>query len=307
MARPLPVSRLIAALPTHQRTDLTRQKGLIMRKLISTLALALGFAIPATTADARVSWGEGLRHVAETNVPDSQGNPMSLCHLVNYADLLFVPVYTSVQGYALSSNGCASGAFRSVSAELFADMQARGIIPATLPATPSLDLKNLIWGHAWVILVGLGLLKTALVARSSGRGRKPKKAGAPDMLAIHSLVAMSQVALADGLIDDAEVHKISSILTRLTGKAYSMQQVSDLLAQLNPSPSDIEQIGQDLSERDRQIVLEAALNIAVADGDMHPNEYAVISDLAQRMRIGANEFRGAMARITAHLQTIQPA
>ena len=126
------------------------------------------------------------------------------------------------------------------------------------------------------------------------------------MLAIHSLVAMSQVAIADGRIDDAEVHQIAQILTRLTGKGYGPQQVMEMLQRLNPSAADLAQVGQDLSEKDRQIVLEAALNIAVADGEIHPNEYAVVSDLAQRMRIGSDQFRSAMARISAHLQTVQP-
>jgi tellurite resistance protein len=125
------------------------------------------------------------------------------------------------------------------------------------------------------------------------------------MLAIHSLVAMSQVAIADGRLDDAEVHHIANILTRLTGKTYAPQQVIDMLSKLNPSPSDIEQVGQDLSDKDRQIVLEAALNIAVADGEIHPHEYAVVSELAQRMRIGADQFRSALARISVHLQIVQ--
>ena len=127
------------------------------------------------------------------------------------------------------------------------------------------------------------------------------------MLAIHSLVAMSQVAVADGRIDAAEVRQISSILTRLTGQGYGVEQVQDMLQRLNPSPSDLAQVGQDLSEADRQIVLEAALNIAVADGEIHPSEYAVVSDLAQRMAIGAEPFRAALHRISAHLQTAQPA
>jgi tellurite resistance protein len=127
------------------------------------------------------------------------------------------------------------------------------------------------------------------------------------MLVIHSLVAMSQVAIADGRLDDAEVHHIANILTRLTGNSYGPQQIIDMLSKLNPSPSDIEQVGQDLSDKDRQIVLEAALNIAVADGEIHPNEYAVVSELAHRMRIGADQFRDALARISAHLQTVQSA
>jgi tellurite resistance protein len=118
-------------------------------------------------------------------------------------------------------------------------------------------------------------------------------------------VAMSQVAIADGRLDDAEVHHIANILTRLTGNSYGPQQIIDMLSKLNPSPSNIEQVGQDLSDKDRQIVLEAALNIAVADGEIHPNEYAVVSELAQRMRIGEDQFRDALARISAHLQTVQ--
>jgi hypothetical protein len=31
----------------------------------------------------------------------------------------------------------------------------------------------------------------------------------------------------------------------------------------------------------------------------------VVSELAQRMRIGADQFRDALARISAHLQTVQ--
>jgi hypothetical protein len=75
---------------------------------------------------------------------------------------------------------------------------------------------------------------------------------------------------------------------------------------LNPSPSDIEQVGRDLSDKDRQIVLEAALNNAVADGEIHPNEYAVVSELAA-LRIGADQFPrcvGARFRPSATVQSL---
>jgi hypothetical protein len=45
-----------------------------------------------------------------------------------------------------------------------------------------------------------------------------------------------------------------------------------MLNKLNPSSSDIEQVRQDLSDKDRQIVLEATLNFPVADGEIHLNE-----------------------------------
>ncbi|MCW1949829.1 MAG: TerB family tellurite resistance protein [Octadecabacter sp.] len=276
-----------------------------MRKLLPILALAFGLTTTASIADARISSGEDLRFVAESNVPGAADGPVSLCHLVGFSDALFIPVYTTVKAYALSPDGCVGDSYRALSADQFLAMQAAGMFPSDLPATPKASIPDLAWGHAWLVLGGVGIL-FGLLGAIGGRIRGPRKAKAPDALAIHSLVAMSQVAIADGRIDDSEVQQISSILTRLTGTSYAPQQVMDLLSRLNPSSSDIDQIGEGLSEKDRQIVLEAALNIAVADGEIHPNEYAVVSDLAQRMRIGGDQFRQAIARIAAHLQSAQP-
>jgi tellurite resistance protein len=276
-----------------------------MRIFMSMIALILGVTIASSAQAGLGRWGEDLRFVAETSIPktDSSGTA-SLCHLVDFADILFVPIYTSVQGYALSNDGCTGNSFRDVTPEDFNALQLSSLVPTTLPVIASANITSLIWGHAWFVVVALGLLFRAVHA-VLGHMRRPRKSGAPDMLAIHSLVAMSQVAIADGRLDDAEVHQIAKILTRLTGKIYAPQQVMEMLRKLNPSPSDIEQVGQDLSDKDRQIVLEAALNIAVADGEIHPNEYAVVSGLAQRMRIGADPFRSALARISTHLQTVQ--
>ncbi|AGI69562.1 hypothetical protein OAN307_c41640 [Octadecabacter antarcticus 307] len=276
-----------------------------MQKFISVTALILGMTVASAAQAGAVRWGEDLRFVAETSIPKADGTgTVSLCHLVDFAKVLFVPVYTTVQGYALSNDGCTGNSFRKVTPEDFAVLQLSSLVPMTLPPIASANLTSLIWGHAWLVVGVLGLLFRAMRA-VLGRSRCPRKSGAPDLLAIHSLVAMSQVAIADGRLDDAEVQQIAKILTRLTGKTYTPQQVMDMLSKLNPSPSDIEQVGQDLSDKDRQIVLEAALNIAVADGEIYPNEYAVVSDLAQRMRIGAGPFRSALVRISAHLQTVQ--
>jgi uncharacterized tellurite resistance protein B-like protein len=276
-----------------------------MRKFIPTTVLIVGLTV-ASSAQAGVGrWGADLRYVAETTIPQSTGTgTLSVCHLVDFADIFFVPVYTTIQGYALSSDGCTGNSFRDVTPENFVALQMSGLVPMDLPGIASVSLTSIIWGHALIVATALGLLFRALRA-VSGCARRPHKSGTPDMLAIHSLVAMSQVAIADGRLDDAEVHHIANILTRLTGNSYGPQQIIDMLSKLNPSPSDIEQVGQDLSEKDRQIVLEAALNIAVADGEIHPNEYAVVSELAQRMRIGADQFRSALARISVHLQIVQ--
>ena len=279
-----------------------------MRMFFALAALSLGLSTASTAEAGAGRYGTDLRFVAETSIPAPGGGTIAVCHLVDFMHILFVPVYTVVEGYALSNDGCVGDTYRDLTAENLEVLQLSGMVDASLPATPRTSLADKAWGHAWLIAGAVGLLFRGAMMVLSGNGRsRRRKSAAPDTLAIHSLVAMSQVAVADGHIDDREIHQISSILTRLTGQGYSIEQVADLLARLNPSPADLAQVGQDLSERDRQIVLEAALNIAVADGEIHPNEYAVVSDLAQRMMVGAEAFREALNRISAHMQRTQPA
>ncbi len=284
----------------------------MMRLFLMMFALTMGLFSPSA-AEARrsggaIQSGTDLRFVAETTIPGITGDSQTIavCHLVEYAALLFVPIYTTTKGYALSPDGCTGDSYRDLSAEHLGDLQAAGMVDPALPADPKASFKDLVWGHAWIIVGAIGLLfQLAIWLRSRPQGRKRSKTS--DTLAIHSLVAMSQVAVADGHIDQRELKQISSILTRLTGQGYSMQQVSDLLTRINPSPNDLAKVGLDLSDADRQIVLEAALNIAVADGEIHPHEYAVVSDLAQRMMIGADQFRNALNRISAHMHATNPA
>ncbi len=276
-----------------------------MKRYAPILALALGLTA-ATAANADVGrWGSELRYVADTTVPTSAASGVaSLCHIVESAEFLSLPVYTRTTGYSLSPVGCSVNLSRKLSMEEFVDLQIGGYIPQDIPIIATSDITSRLWGHAWLVFGGLAVVLAA--ARITMGARKPRRAPTPDALAIHSLVAMSQVAIADGRIEDGEVLQIAHILTRLTGKSYGPGQVMEMLKTLNPSASDLAQVGEDLSDKERQIVLEAALNIAAADRDIHPTEYAVVSELAQRMRIGSDQFRTTLARLSAHLQTVRP-
>ncbi|WP_281984545.1 TerB family tellurite resistance protein [Thalassorhabdomicrobium marinisediminis] len=129
----------------------------------------------------------------------------------------------------------------------------------------------------------------------------------PEQLTLHAVVAMSQVVIATGRMDDAAVQQIAAILTRLTGREYGPAQVMEMLQKLNPTAEDLAQVGQDLPERDREIVLEAALQLAVAKGEIRHPEYEVVSDLALRMQVGAEAFRRAVRNVSAHFQTMRAA
>jgi len=267
---------------------------------MSAFGLCLIVASPADAAPGR--WGTDLRFVASTTIPANGGQTLSLCHLVDTMEILFVPVYTVVEGYALAKDNCSSDSYGDLSNAQLASLKADGLVAADIPDTPQLNPTQFAWGHAWLIFGALALVFRGLMFLMSRNGRSRRK-NVRDTLATHALIAMSQVAVADGRIDQSEIKSISALLARLTGRGYSMDQVSDLLSRLAPSRDDLAQVGQDLSQKDRQIVLEAALSIAAADGEIHPSEYAVISDLAQRMAISADQFRTTLARASAHLNS----
>lgn len=278
-----------------------------MKKFLSTITLALGLTLAMTgTAQAGAGrWGEDLRFVSETQMPTPTGGTYSLCYLVDFMDVLFVPIYTSIESYALSADSCTGDSYRPLSAEQVESLQMAGLLSADLPVEPKLGIKDLIVGHAGILLALLaGFFK---VLAWFIHDRKPRRrAKTSDALTVNALAAMCHVAVSDGHIDESEVSQIAAILTRLTGRGFDRDRVRGLLNQILATTVDVNQIGADLTEQERRIVMEAALNIAVADGEIHPNEYQLVSQIATAMRIGGDEFRQALARISATMHNRQP-
>lgn len=270
--------------------------------LIAVLPLMVGLAAPSAIQAGVLTQRETLRFVAHTAIPPTDSaTSISLCHSIDQTALLGLPVYTQTKGYALAEYKCAAGTAQDLSAQHLADLQAAGFVSASLPSEAKANLVQFFWGHAVLVLMGLLLFARSII--NIIRHERRTKPASPDALALHSLVAMSQVAVADGSLETPKKQQISQILTRLTGQFYTVEHVSDLLDRLAPSADDLADVGLNLSDKDRQIVLEAALNVAVSDGHIQPKEYEIVTYLAERMRIGAEPFRSALRRIAGHLHT----
>jgi len=94
------VHHISAASLADSCPQLMLYKGLPMRKLISITALILGMTVVTSTQAGAGRWGADLRFVAETTIPQSSGiGTVSICHLFDYEDVFFVPVYMTLQGY----------------------------------------------------------------------------------------------------------------------------------------------------------------------------------------------------------------
>ena len=139
--------------------------------VLGALALGIATATPADAGPAR--YGQDLHFVADTQIPSpGGGKTIALCHLVDYVQVLFVPVYTFVEGYALSSDGCAGTSYRDLSSEHLLDLQRAGFISPDIPATPQVTLKDLLWGHAWLVIGAVTLLLKG-IAKLESRSQKP--------------------------------------------------------------------------------------------------------------------------------------
>jgi len=149
-----------------------------MRKFLALAALTLGLTT-ATNAEAGAGrYGTDLHFVADTTIPAPDGGTVALCHLVDFMQVLFVPVYTGVEGYALSSDGCTGDMYRDLSAENLSSLQASGMIDVSIPAEPKVSLGQLAWGHAWLIAGAVGLLFRGLMLLLAGGHRRRKSAAA---------------------------------------------------------------------------------------------------------------------------------
>jgi uncharacterized tellurite resistance protein B-like protein len=272
--------------------------------LIGFVATLISVASPADARRGGAGFsGEKLVFVSPSSIPIDlnapSGGNMSICHLVDTMSIVFVPLYTSVQSYVLSDQNCEGDTFYNISQEQFASFQAMVLIPADLPAEPKLSVSQLIFGHAFIIFVAMGLFFKLLINFRS-RPRKPKVSSEAVM---QTMAAMCHMSTVDGDVDENEIREISAIMMRLTGRKVSFAEVSNLLRDMQNDPIDPSLLGRDLKKGENLIVLEAALNIAVADGRMDPSEYALIQEIAQALRISGADFRDALARIAGHLST----
>lgn len=279
-----------------------------------TVLLVTGIAPPAEagrrsgdgdgTGFGLYTTGQELLYVAETNMPDGAGGTLSLCHLVDRASFFGVlPIYTTLEGYAVAENGCDATAYNPVSDLSLIAYQNSGAIPREIPSEPSLSVLQIAWGHAF--LLGFGLILLAKAARGAfGRdGQRRRSAGAlpmknADAVAVHSIIAMSNVAQADGHLDPSELHEMARILSRIKGQDFPSDRVAAIVEQTNPTMEEFAQVGQGLHPKDRRVVMQAALTIAVADGRIDPREYDLVANLATQMGISGDDFRAALRRVS---------
>lgn len=121
------------------------------------------------------------------------------------------------------------------------------------------------------------------------------------------MVAMKQVMiamlLADGVIDDDEVKELQVTFEDLSGETISEQELReeiDLIQRTGSSAIELVQaIAPGLNDQGKEMVITAAYQIAIADGNFDPSEQMLIDAIAGAMEISATHLKGIMSDLTA--------
>lgn len=255
------------------------------------------FALSTTKAEARVGWTEDLDFVAETTIPG-----LSLCHLVKHRTVLFMNVTTESLSYAMAENKCEDDSYYLVGRAELIMAKREGVIPANIPDDPSITRAQA--GRNYLIY-GVGALAVlAFIVAKLGSlfGRRRNKKTGNDTV-VRMLAAMCHVAKADGQIAQGEVATIIQTIHRITGQTLSVDQVTHMIqsSEVSMDLGDLRALGNGLNARDRAKVLEAAMSVAVADGEIAAQEFNYITDLARGLEIKGDEFRIMLRQIAGNM------
>lgn len=129
-----------------------------------------------------------------------------------------------------------------------------------------------------------------------------------EIAAINTLAAMCLIAKASGETSPAEVEMIAAVILEKTGRHFSIQQVAQMIEQTEDqlAPKDYASFGKGLSAEAREKLIEAALLVAVASGEIREAEHSRIVNLAQGLNISAASFRKTLHTVASEVAGLSP-
>ena len=115
---------------------------------------------------------------------------------------------------------------------------------------------------------------------------------------------MTYMMCADGRIEDAEVTTIKALYEELTGLPLAEERIGDeVIAVADDHAALVTLLGEACetqSEEERERLLEAAMKVAAADGEIAPDELAALSSVAQALEIDRGRFNAILGVVESH-------
>lgn len=266
-----------------------------MKRLTVILLLSLFFNSPAHAFVAGSGIFSDLEFVAETEIPGSDGQSMSLCFVTRDFRILGYTMTSDILGYALAGDACASQPDRHFSAEQMETAQSLNLIDASIPTVASNDLQRNVQNYGIWVALALGLVAVIIRRIKSILGfdlRGPMRKKAAQRI----LTIMCYVGKCDGMVASSEIKLIAKTAQRLTRRSYPSAEIirtADHI-DINLSEQDYIDLGKGLRDSEKDVMMRAAFYIALASGRILPSEHTFLSKLAHGIGMPGEDFRRVM-------------
>jgi hypothetical protein len=278
-----------------------------MKKFLFVTLLAGMIAGPAHAFTNDTGYFDSLEFVAQTTIPGPDVNNMSLCYVTRDLRILGLTLTSDIKGYALADDGCTSEPLRPFSEEQMTTAQSLELISADIPAQARNDLTRNLKNYGLWAAIALGLIAVIIRRIKSLMGfdlRGPLRAKA----SMRILSSMCYVGGASGVMASADLAVVGQAARRLTRRNYQSQDVIRVADQLDPNLNEQSYIdfGRGLRDREKDIMMQGVLYVAMANGRVMPSEYAFATNLAHGIGMPGEDFRRVMNIALAELDQFPP-
>lgn len=179
--------------------------------------------------------------------------------------------------------------------------QARADIEESLP-----EIRAMIAGDGFMgsfgpmDLIFFGLAMTTAFGLGSGGKKTAEELAAEFAEAVQ--LAMIEVMVADGEVDEEEVRTVTEVYREMTGVELSADVIraKATLAQSRGKDlnAELAELAPHLSDEGKATALRAAVKVAVADGEFEAAEQAVLSGVAEALGMTPEQMRETVAGLT---------
>ena len=250
---------------------------------------------------------DGLEFVAETTIPGPDVNAMSLCYVTRDFKILGLTLTSDIKGYALANDGCATTPLRLFSEEQMITAQSLELIPADIPARARNDLPRNLRNYGLWAAIGLALIAVIIRRIKSLLGydlRGPLRAKASSRI----LSTMCYAGSAAGVMASNDIAIVAQAARRLTRRNYQPQDIIRIADHLDPglSPQHYIDFGRGLRDREKDIMMQGVLYVAMSNGRMLPGQYTFATELAHGLGMPAEDFRRVLKVAMNELDTFPP-
>ncbi len=149
-------------------------------------------------------------------------------------------------------------------------------------------------------VIFFGLSMATAFGVGSGAGKTREEIAEEYAQAVQ--LAMIRVMIADGEVDEQEVHTVSEVYRQLTGTEVSADVIRAKATLAQSQGRDLQaaliELAPHLSDEGKGTVLKAAVMVAAADGEFEASEQALISEIANALGMSEDQVRDTVAELT---------